>query len=65
MPQTKPQTTTAQPQLPQEKVASRAYQKWLQGGCQHGCDQKHWYEAEQEIRAELARTGTPAAGQKR
>ncbi|HZZ79777.1 MAG TPA: DUF2934 domain-containing protein [Gemmataceae bacterium] len=47
--------------VPQEKVASRAYQKWLQGGCKHGCDQQHWYEAEQEIRSEMAR----AAGQKR
>ena len=63
-PQTKPQTANAQPALPLEKIASRAYQKWLQNGCKHGCDQQHWFEAEQEIRAELTKTGTPA-GQKR
>jgi len=48
---------TSQSSLPQDKVASRAYQKWLQGGCKHGCDKQHWYEAEQEIRSEMMRTG--------
>jgi Protein of unknown function (DUF2934) len=47
--------------LPPEKVAARAYQKWLQGGCKHGCDKQNWFEAEQELKAELARTGSTAA----
>jgi len=56
---TMPQTTASQSSLPQDKVASRAYQKWLQGGCKHGCDKQHWYEAEQEIRSEMMRTQSP------
>ena len=40
----------------QDKIAMRAYQKWLLNGCEHGCDQKHWLEAEAEIKAELAKT---------
>jgi DUF2934 family protein len=40
--------------LPADKVASRAYQKWLEGGRPYGCDQQHWREAEAEIRAEMA-----------
>ena len=47
--------------LPQEKVAMRAYQKWLQSGCKHGCDKQNWFEAEAEIKAELARTGSTQA----
>jgi hypothetical protein len=40
-----------------EKVAKRAYEKWLKEGCMHGCDQKHWYEAEAELRAEMTKGG--------
>jgi len=40
---------------PQEKVAARAYQKWMQKGCKHGHDQQDWLEAEAEIKAEMAR----------
>lgn len=64
---TKP-TTTAAPQavatpstLPMEKVATRAYEKWLKGGCKHGCDQQHWYEAEVELRTEMKTTGAVTA----
>jgi hypothetical protein len=58
------QTTAAVPQqmlqspqtgVPLEKVAERAYQKWLKGGCKHGNDKKDWLEAEMELKAELAR----------
>jgi hypothetical protein len=42
--------------VPADKVAARAYQKWLQGGCKHGNDQKDWLEAEAEIKAEMTRT---------
>lgn len=44
--------------IPQEKIAKRAYEKWLKGGCKHGCDQQHWYEAEAELRAEMTKSGT-------
>jgi hypothetical protein len=60
-PQTMPQTSHTG--VPTEKVAKRAYEKWLHSGCKHGCDRQHWFEAEQEIRAEMMRTG--GAGQKR
>ncbi len=58
-----PQASGSHSGLPMEKVAMRAYEKWMQSGCKHGCDRQHWYEAEQEIRAEMTRTG--GAGQKR
>jgi hypothetical protein len=55
---TKP-TPTAKPQgapmmkpsISTDKVAQLAYEKWLNGGCKHGCDQQHWYEAEMELRS--------------
>ncbi len=63
-------TATAQPStanpttIPMDKVAMRAYDKWCQGGCQHGADQTNWYEAEAEIRREMttgAKQATPVA----
>ena len=54
-----PSAQSASPQmsLPKDKVAMRAYQKWLQSGCKHGCDQQHWMEAEAELRNEMMKTG--------
>ena len=43
-----------------ERVAKRAYEKWLKGGCKIGCDKQNWLEAEAEILAELNRTGAAA-----
>ena len=54
---TTPQSSTLPSGVPLEKVATRAYQKWLQGGCKHGCDKQNWFDAETELKAELARTG--------
>ena len=48
--------STATPSaMPMEKIAQRAYEKWLMNGCPHGCDQQHWYEAEMEIRTEMTK----------
>ena len=67
---TKQGTATTQPSgastmaVPMEKVAMRAYDKWRQGGCQHGADQTNWYEAEAEIRREMMaapKQATPVA----
>ncbi len=55
-----PQSTAAQASLPLEKVAKRAFEKWMKGGCKHGCDKQHWFEAEAELRAELTKTGAAA-----
>jgi hypothetical protein len=54
-PGTPPHGTPAGPSVPREKIAMRAYEKWLKSGCQHGCDRQHWLEAEAELRAEMAR----------
>lgn len=43
--------------VPMEKVAARAYQKWMQKGCKHGTDKQDWLEAEAEIKAEMAKMG--------
>jgi Protein of unknown function (DUF2934) len=40
--------------IPHEKIAARAYEKWCQGGCMHGTDQRHWLDAEAELRAETS-----------
>ena len=40
--------------IPQEKIAQRAYEKWLKRGCSHGSDQQDWIDAEAELRAEVS-----------
>ena len=45
-------------QIPHEKIAMRAYEKWCQRGCPHGTDMKDWMEAEAELRSEYMRTAT-------
>ena len=58
-------TTTPPPQalvqVPREKIAMRAYEKWVKRGRPHGTDVQDWIEAEAELRAEIVRsaTGTP------
>ncbi len=51
-------TTT---QVAHDKIAQRAYEKWLKRGRTHGHDLQDWMEAEAELRAELGRgnLGTP------
>ena len=44
-----PSSTT---QLPHDKVAMRAYEKWVKRGCMHGRDMQDWLEAENELRVE-------------
>jgi hypothetical protein len=39
--------------IPHDRIAKRAYEKWCKRGCPHGTHQQDWYEAEQEIRAEM------------
>jgi hypothetical protein len=53
-----PAGPTPAAQVPPEKIALRAYHKWVQRGCTHGRDQQDWVEAEAELRAELTRQGT-------
>ena len=60
-PQAQP-STTPRLHVPHERIAQRAYEKWMKRGCPHGTDVQDWIEAERELAAELARnsgtTGT-------
>ena len=42
--------------VPHDKVAMRAYEKWVKRGKPHGTDMLDWVEAENELKAELMRT---------
>jgi hypothetical protein len=44
-------------QVPREKIAMRAYEKWCKRGRQHGSDRQDWIEAEKELVTEMGRTG--------
>ncbi len=44
--------------VPHEKIAMRAYEKWVKRGRPHGSDVQDWVEAENELRAEMARAGS-------
>lgn len=44
------------PKIPKDRIAKLAYEKWMKGGCKHGCDQQAWLEAEAELmKADAAR----------
>jgi hypothetical protein len=47
--------------VPHEKIAMRAYEKWMKRGCPAGSDVQDWLEAEAELRVEFAR-GTTGPG---
>jgi hypothetical protein len=51
-----PSTTTLQ--VPHEKIAMRAYEKWCKRGKPKGSDKQDWLEAEAEIRMEMSRTSS-------
>ncbi len=47
----------AQPvQVPHEKIAARAYEKWCKRGRPHGTAVQDWLEAERELQTEFSRT---------
>jgi hypothetical protein len=52
---------TAPTKVTHDRIAMRAYEKWLQRGCHHGHDQQDWLDAEAELTAEINRGATPAA----
>lgn len=55
------QPTSSQPLLiPHEKIAMRAYEKWLKRGRPQGTDMQDWLEAENELKTEMARSKTLA-----
>jgi hypothetical protein len=52
---TKPPQATTGVKITHEQIAQRAHELWLKQGCSHGQDQAHWFEAERQLKAELAR----------
>jgi hypothetical protein len=60
---TPPQTQPATPiKIPHDKIAMRAYEKWVKRGRPHGSDVQDWIDAENELRAEMLRTGQTSSG---
>jgi hypothetical protein len=55
---------TAQPSqpvnVPREKIAQRAYEKWLKKGRPQGTDVQDWLEAEAELKVEISRNASQA-----
>jgi hypothetical protein len=62
-PMTQP-TTSPRVQIPRDRIAQRAYEKWMKRGCPHGTDVQDWIEAERELVAEMARSSTPTGGRR-
>ena len=60
-PQTKTQSAPTTSHVPQEKIAQRAYEKWMKRGCTHGCHLQDWAEAERELHAESTGASKPNA----
>lgn len=54
-PQTQP-TNTPPLTIPQEKIAMRAYEKWIKRGRPQGTEMQDWLDAENELKAEMSRT---------
>ena len=55
---TQPQTQQAggqQLKIPHEKIAMRAYEKWVKRGRPQGTHEQDWMEAEAELKAEQGR----------
>ena len=55
-----PASTATNPQVkvPHDKIAMRAYEKWIKRGRPPGTDKQDWVEAEAELRAEMTRSGS-------
>ena len=58
-----PQQQSSTMNVPREKIAMRAYEKWCKRGRPHGTDKQDWTEAENELKAEMGRNGGMHAGQ--
>jgi hypothetical protein len=54
------QPVTGTVKVPAEKIAMRAYEKWVKKGRLHGSDVQDWVEAEAELKAEMVRASMTA-----
>ena len=43
------------PEISQQKIAKRAYERFMARGGRHGEDWRDWFEAERELKAEAHR----------
>jgi hypothetical protein len=58
--------SSPQTKIPHEKIAMRAYEKWVKRGHKHGNHMQDWLEAEAELRSEYGRaSGTVTSAQRR
>ncbi len=46
--------------VPHEKIAMRAYEKWVKRGRPHGSHVQDWLDAERELQTEMTRTSSTA-----
>jgi hypothetical protein len=53
-------TSIPQGPIPQDKIALRAYEKWIKRGRPEGTQMLDWLEAENELKAEMTRGKTAA-----
>ncbi len=51
---TKQRPATTGPKITHDQIARRAHEIWVKQGCKHGRDQENWFEAERQLKAELA-----------
>lgn len=47
------------PMISHEKIAMRAYEKWIKRGKPQGTQMQDWLEAEMELKSEMSRTKPP------
>ena len=57
------QPTTPHVQVPREKIAMRAYERWIKKGRPQGTHVQDWLEAEAELKSEIARGGPGMSAQ--
>ncbi|MGH7172023.1 MAG: DUF2934 domain-containing protein [Gemmataceae bacterium] len=55
-----PTTNMTPVTISQEKIAMRAYEKWIKRGRPPGTEMQDWLEAEMELKSEMSRNKTPA-----
>ncbi len=53
-------TNTPPMTISQEKIAMRAYEKWVKRGRPQGTEMLDWLEAENELKTEMSRSKTPS-----
>jgi hypothetical protein len=57
-PLAQPSNSSSPSSIPQEKIAQRAYEKWLKRGRPEGTEMLDWLEAENELKTEMSRGKT-------